>query len=271
MVEPEARSEVVTRNVGGWQRDVGGWQRDGFFLIRQFAPPAVCEAMLRRAVELAREADGTGVAGAAIVHRENNLADAVSPSTQAEQLVSKIFKIHRDSVFNHFATDPDLVGIAEELLGSSVDCFLSQFIFKNPGAWGQPWHQDAFYFPFDRGPQVGVWLAVTEATLANGCLYIVPGSHQEPLHKHDPDRRPDANQGYVEILDHDMTDAVPVLMNPGDLLVFHNHLMHRSKDNSSPAIRAAMVYHYAERGTVDQAENPTPINDWMPVESGAVS
>ena len=162
-------------------------------------------------------------------------------------------------------TQPDLVASVQHLLGTDIDCFLSQFIFKNPGAWGQPWHQDAFYFPFDRGPQVGVWLAVTEATLDNGCLHVVPGSHREPLHEHLLDRRPDANQGYVEILDHDMSGEPPVIMAAGDLLVFHSHLMHRSKDNNSDGIRAAMVYHFGERGTVDLAERPAPINDWMSV------
>lgn len=241
------------------------WERDGFFLLRDFASPERCEALLGRAIEQARQASGSGAAGAAIVHGENNLADSVGPGAPAEELVSKIFKIHRDTVFHDFATAPELVAITEGLLGGPVDCFLSQFIFKNPGAWGQPWHQDAFYFPFDRGPQVGVWLAVTEANLANGCLHVVPGSHHESLHRHEIDRRPGANQGYVEILDHDMSGEVPVLMAPGDLLVFHSHLMHRSKDNTSGAIRAAMVYHYAERGTVDQAKDPAPINDWMPV------
>ena len=246
-------------------RDAAGWDRDGFFLVKEFSPPDVCDAMLRRAIDLAREADGRGVAGAAIVHPERNLADYVGSEALAEERVSKVFKVHRDSVFHEFATQPDLVASVQHLLGTDIDCFLSQFIFKNPGAWGQPWHQDAFYFPFDRGPQVGVWLAVTEATLANGCLHVVPGSHLEPVHEHLLDRRPNANQGYVEILDHDMSGERPVTMAPGDLLIFHSHLMHRSKDNNSSAIRAAMVYHFGERGTVDLAEHPAPINDWMPV------
>ncbi len=246
-------------------RDAAAWDRDGFFLVKEFSPPDVCDAMLRRAIDLAREADGRGVAGKAIVHPERNLADSVGSEALAEERVSKVFKVHRDSVFHEFATQPDLVASVQHLLGTDIDCFLSQFIFKNPGAWGQPWHQDAFYFPFDRGPQVGVWLAVTEATLANGCLHVVPGSHLEPVHKHLLDRRPNANQGYVEILDHDMSGERPVTMAPGDLLIFHSHLMHRSKDNNSSAIRAAMVYHFGERGTVDLAEHPAPINDWMPV------
>ncbi len=246
-------------------RQAAAWDRDGFFLVKEFSPPDVCDAMLRRAIDLAREADGRGVAGTAIVHPERNLADSVGSEALAEERVSKVFKVHRDSVFHEFATQPDLVASVQHLLGTDIDCFLSQFIFKNPGAWGQPWHQDAFYFPFDRGPQVGVWLAVTEATLANGCLHVVPGSHLEPVHEHLLDRRPNANQGYVEILDHDMSGERPVTMAPGDLLIFHSHLMHRSKDNNSSAIRAAMVYHFGERGTVDLAEHPAPINDWMPV------
>ena len=246
-------------------RHAAAWDRDGFFLVKEFSPPDVCDAMLRRAIDLAREADGRGVAGKAIVHPERNLADSVGSEALAEERVSKVFKVHRDSVFHEFATQPDLVASVQHLLGTDIDCFLSQFIFKNPGAWGQPWHQDAFYFPFDRGPQVGVWLAVTEATLANGCLHVVPGSHLEPVHEHLLDRRPNANQGYVEILDHDMSGERPVTMAPGDLLIFHSHLMHRSKDNNSSAIRAAMVYHFGERGTVDLAEHPAPINDWMPV------
>ena len=107
-----------------------------------------------------------------------------------------------------------------------MDVFLSQFIFKTAGAWGQPWHQDSFYFPFEPArPVVGVWLAVTEATLANGCLHVLPGSQTEPVHTHEPDRRPGANYGYFEIVDHDMsviragadgTGRPPGLRQPSD-------------------------------------------------------
>jgi ectoine hydroxylase-related dioxygenase (phytanoyl-CoA dioxygenase family) len=111
-----------------------------------------------------------------------------------------------------------------------------------------------------------VWLAVTAATLANGCLHVVPGSHREAVHAHVRDQRPGSNYGYLEIVDHDMSGAVPVLMQPGDLLVFHSHLMHCSTDNVSDGIRAAMVYHYSPAGTVDHTpRGPTHVNDWVPV------
>jgi ectoine hydroxylase-related dioxygenase (phytanoyl-CoA dioxygenase family) len=108
-----------------------------------------------------------------------------------------------------------------------------------------------------------VWLAVTQATLENGCLHVLPGSHLERVHEHVPDRRPGANYGYVEIVDHDMSGSVPVLMDPGDLLLFDSHLMHRSTDNESDGVRAAMVFHYCATGTVERTEGI--VNDFVPV------
>jgi ectoine hydroxylase-related dioxygenase (phytanoyl-CoA dioxygenase family) len=247
------------------------WERDGFFLVRGFAAPEVSAAMLDRVVEVSRSAAGSIVHDGHFVMPEQNLADRVDESAGAELRVSKIFRLHRDPVFRAFIESEAVLEIGRALLGPRLDCFLSQFIFKNPGAWGQPWHQDAHYFPFDRSPQVGLWLAVTEATPENGCLWVLPGSHTEPVHEHVPDRRPNANVGYTEIVDHDFDDEVAVTMAPGDLLVFHSHLMHRSRDNESTRLRAAMVYHLAEHGTIDRSETASPVNDWLclPDPSGA--
>jgi ectoine hydroxylase-related dioxygenase (phytanoyl-CoA dioxygenase family) len=102
---------------------------------------------------------------------------------------------------------------------------------------------------------------------------VLAGSNHEPVATHVPDRRPGANHGYFEIVDHDMTRAEPVLMQPGDLLVFDSHLMHKSTDNVSDGIRAAMVYHYAATGTLDRSEAVYgySINDWVPVYGAGVA
>jgi ectoine hydroxylase-related dioxygenase (phytanoyl-CoA dioxygenase family) len=94
---------------------------------------------------------------------------------------------------------------------------------------------------------------------------VLPGSHHEPIHEHVADRRPGANLGYVEIVDHDMSAAEPVLIAPGDLLVFHSHLMHSSSNNESEGIRAAMVFHCAKSGTRITTPVDVPVNDWMPL------
>ena len=241
--------------------DHEAFARQGFLRLAGFADTSTCDRMLERVVEIARDrAVGLGD-GPSIVLPEANLNGR---DGMPEQLVSKVFKLHRDSVFEAFARDPAVTDLVAELVDPRLDCFLSQFIFKNPGAWGQPWHQDSVYFPFEPPrPILGVWLAVTEATLENGCLHVVPGSHHEPIHAHVEDRRPGANYGYIEIVDHDMSAAVPVLMAPGDLLLFDSHLMHRSTDNVSDGIRAAMVYHYAATGTVENS--PGIVTDFVTV------
>jgi phytanoyl-CoA hydroxylase len=241
--------------------DHEAFARQGFLRLPSFADQATCERMLERVVEIARErAIGLGD-GPSIVLPEANLR---GQDGLPEQLVSKVFKLHRDTVFEDFARSTAVTDLVVEVVGPELDCFLSQFIFKNPGAWGQPWHQDSVYFPFDPPrPILGVWLAVTAATLENGCLHVVPGSHLEPVHAHVEDRRPGANYGYIEIVDHDMSGAVPVLMEPGDLLLFDSHLMHRSTDNVSDGIRAAMVFHYCATGTVERS--PGLVTDFVTV------
>lgn len=236
------------------------YAEQGFVRIEGFADADLCERMLQRVVDITHAHAG-GAKAPGYVLPEANLAGR---DGRPEQLASKVFKLHRDPVFATFAAGAAVTDLLVDLVAPDLDCFLSQFIFKNPGAWGQPWHQDSFYFPFDPPrPITGVWLAVTEATLENGCLHVLPGSHRDPVHEHVPDRRPGANYGYVEIVDHDMGASQPVLMQPGDLLLFDSHLMHRSTDNESGGVRAAMVYHYAAAGTVDRGQSL--INDFVAV------
>jgi phytanoyl-CoA hydroxylase len=246
------------------------YDEHGYVKLPAFAGPEVCERMFGRVVEITRAraagtpvpgGDGAGSARASLVLPESNLAGRPG---RPEELASKVFTLHRDEVFGGFAASPALTGLLTELIGPRIDCFLSQFIFKNPGAWGQPWHQDSYYFAFDPPrPVVGVSLAVTPATPDNGCLHVLSGSHRDPIHTHVPDRRPDANIGYVEIVDRDLSAAMAMPMDPGDLLVFDSHLVHRSGDNLTDGLRAAMTYHFAATGTRDL--RPGPVNDFVTV------
>lgn len=253
------------------------WNRDGFFIARGLIDWPSCAALLAEADALVRahgekakaEAFVTTGAGAggemgakrgAIIQRETNVGAAAS---NPEDYVSKIFSVHRSGRFRGIAADPRIVAVLGALMGPQIAIAQSQLIYKNPGAIGQPWHQDSFYFDFDRQPVYGMWLALTEATLENGCLHVLPGSQDEPIHAHEPDRRPGANMGYLEILDHDMSASVPVTMQPGDVLFFHSYLMHRSTDNVSEGRRAALVYHYVTKGT--RMNRPNPVVDFMDV------
>jgi phytanoyl-CoA hydroxylase len=209
------------------------------------------------------------------------LETAPSPSaTNPEDRVSKVFNCHAEGETRQVAGSDAIVDRVAELLGPDLDCFQSQFIFKNPGVVGQPWHQDSLYFDFTLQPQIGVWLALSRATLENGCLWVLPGSQREPIHRHVPDRRPQANHGYLEIVDHEFEERIPVTMEPGDVLFFHSFLMHMSTDNVTDYRRSAMVYHYGRAGTQvsprvppDRVAALNNVNRWIPVRraSGDVS
>jgi phytanoyl-CoA hydroxylase len=149
------------------------WDEKGFFIIRGFAsfPMAVCRAMHARVVEICRlNAAGERVPNVFVLPEKKPNPLAKNP----EDNIGKVFRLHRDRLFKKHVEDPAVLDIASDLIGPQLDCFLSQFIFKNHGALGQPWHQDSYYFAFDTRPQVGIWLAITEATLDNGCLHVMP-------------------------------------------------------------------------------------------------
>jgi ectoine hydroxylase-related dioxygenase (phytanoyl-CoA dioxygenase family) len=230
------------------------WERDGFFILKGFADPRTGFAMAEETISAIRSDPPAAHPGepayvlsnGMLIQPESKVPDNAE---QPEDFVAKVFNTHLAGTAHDFAVSERAGDLVAELLGGDVDVFQSMFILKNPGAWGQPWHQDSYYFHFDRQPQVGLWLAISEATLENGCLSVLPGSHVRPIETHVPDRRPGANQGYLEVLGLEEGRAVPVLMEPGDLLVFHSYLLHKSVDNQGGNRRAAMVYHYGRSGT----------------------
>ena len=244
------------------------WNEKGFILIPNFFPEDKCIEINQTVIDIVRSMVGNSKEfNHAYIDQGHIGIREMKPSHKIENIedeMSKVFRLHQTGIFNEFIKRDDLLNIVEDILGENIDCFLSQFIFKNPGAWGQPWHQDSSYFPFDRAPQVGAWLATSAATKENGCLVILPGSHKEVIHEHLPDDRPGSNYGYTEIKDHDFKKEMPLFLNTGDLLLIHSFLMHKSYDNKSNNRRTAMVYHFAETGT-DFGELDSPTNEWISV------
>lgn len=244
------------------EEHLAAWRRDGYAVVRSFADRTTCRTQYQAAVALSRQSAEEPDAGreVVVIPEGRPAANASEP----EDFVAKIFKLHRREPYVSFARDPRLLAMLAQLLGDDVDLFLSQFIFKAGEAYGQPWHQDSYYFPFSESHQVGAWLAVTRATVRNGCLWVVPGTHEERIHDHVPDDRPNATQAYTKIVDYDTSSAVPMEMEVGDLLLFDSHLMHASTDNETDEVRAAFVCHYSRAGVTDGSPPDRSVNDWVP-------
>jgi ectoine hydroxylase-related dioxygenase (phytanoyl-CoA dioxygenase family) len=250
------------------------WNNNGFILLKNFCSEDTCSEMNSSVIDIINTMVSPKDPFSHAYAKDGYIGiREMKPNPEAKTIhdeMSKIFRLHGKGVFNEFINNKRLLDFLEDILGENIDCFLSQYIFKNPGAWGQPWHQDSSYFPFDRYPQVGAWIATSPATIENGCLVILPGSHQEHLHEHLPDDREGSNYGYTEIKDQDFSNEIPLTLETGDLLLFHSFLMHKSYDNKSRSKRTAVVFHFAETGT-DYGQLDSPTNEWISVRGSGLN
>ena len=254
--------------------DQHSWEERGFFIVRGLISATETQHIEDEAVAAIRADPPSLHADERVYSTADDLLiypeKAPSPvARNPEDFIAKVFNCHILGAAHDLATDDIITDRLRGILGNDIDCFQSQFIFKNPGVIGQPWHQDAYYFRYDKQPQVTVWVALSRATLENGCLWVLPGSHRrQHVFDHVPDQRPESLQGYQEIVSEDTATEIPVTMEPGDVLFFHSYLMHRSTDNVADYRRSAMVYHYAEAGTVpvsaEAAATLAHVNRWIP-------
>ena len=121
----------------------------------------------------------------------------------------------------------------------------SMLFVKPPNFQGQAWHQDEFYIPTRDRSLIGAWTAMDDATIENGCLWVLPGSHRRgylyPQRYHeDPDEFDFAWESYG----FDDTDEVPVEVTTGTLVFFNGYLLHRSRKNRGDTYRRVLVNHY---------------------------
>lgn len=145
---------------------------------------------------------------------------------------------------------PRLLDAMEALIGSEIYCNPVQHTRVKPPERDVPtglrssftasvgWHQDAGVIlpEADQTDMVSVWLAITDVTIENSCLYMVPGSHKGEiaLHCYDYDRQGFRGGTQLAIPDRYRDPvAIPVLMNKGDAVFFHRRTMHSSGPNVS--------------------------------------
>ena len=131
---------------------------------------------------------------------------------------------------------PCILDAVEALIGADILVFHTTVWFKEPESAGfVPWHQDATYFGLDPLQQVTAWVALTPSTRDNGCVQLLPGSHrtgQRP-HRDQADQRAMLSRGQTLTEALDESQAVDLVLAPGDVSFHHTLLMHRSAPNLS--------------------------------------
>ena len=175
-----------------------------------------------------------------------------------------------DEASLNWLIDPRLNAWLTAILGREPYAAQTMFYFKPPGARGQALHQDQFYLRVKPGTCVAAWMAVDRCDEENGCLFVVPGTHDIPvLCTVDADTDASFVNDTVELPPG--YEPIPILMDPGDALFFNGQIVHGSYPNESPdRFRRAMIGHYiaGEAEAVDRHYHPVLRMDGSEVDFG---
>jgi phytanoyl-CoA hydroxylase len=142
---------------------------------------------------------------------------------------------------------PSITEVLTGVIGPNVKCMQSMLFIKASGKPGQAWHQDEFFIPTRDRSLTAVWIALDDATIENGCLWVLPGSHRRgviyPARQQDDPRFDCTTESYD--FPYADEDAVPVEIPAGTALIFNGYLLHRSLENSGRhGYRRALANHY---------------------------
>ena len=237
----------------------------GFVILRDFLKPTVLTS-IQRDLELwvdikAKESLAAGFIdtplndlpfATRLLHIYANCLDQ-APSILRHEL-------HWPGMFELFFYEP-LLDIVEQVLGMEIRLYPNYSVRpKLPGHAPTLvlWHQDVAYTASgqhgtdDAAPDIdatelnmiNVWTPLVPARRENGCMQFVPGSHKLGLVAHEK------RQYYLEIDAAEITprlgQAVDIVCDPGDIVLFSNMLFHRGLPNLSDIVRWSCDWRYQD-------------------------
>jgi chlorinating enzyme len=227
---------------------------NGYLIVEDALSPAEVQTLRDETIAICR-------GGAGVVH---GLPEMSADETD-DQLMQKILCIH----FPHKLSEamlncmkhPAVVDVLTGVIGPDVKCMQSMLFVKAAGKPGQAWHQDEDFIPTRDRSLTGAWIALDDATIENGCLWIIPGSHQHGVlwkmeHQDDPAFDcADVSVGFPYTDD----DAIPVQVRAGSIVFFNGYTLHRSLPNvAASGYRRALVYHYMSANSLLPWMPPAP-------------
>jgi ectoine hydroxylase-related dioxygenase (phytanoyl-CoA dioxygenase family) len=149
-----------------------------------------------------------------------------------------------DLRFLNYARDPKILDMVEQLIGPDIALWNMSF-FAKPALNGKktPMHQDGEYWPIVPLATCTVWVAIDEATVENGCLQYIPGSHKEhrlKVHEVKNDPSYTLNRELVPT-EYDESTAEDLILPAGGMAFHDVYIAHGSEENRSPYPRRGMT------------------------------
>ncbi len=182
-------------------------------------------------------------------HFESKLA-SLPDGARPEQMDVPHFT---DIALFEWLLDADVLDLVEDILGPDIDLFSSHFIAKPAGgSMRVPWHEDSNYWRDMLDPMevVTVWLAIDDSDERNGCMYVIPRTHDNGFSEYynvDPNK----NLFVTEIRkgQFDESKQVPVVLKENEASLHHAKLIHGSPANTSSRRRVGYTMRYIASST----------------------
>lgn len=213
---------------------------NGFLVLHEGLRSDEVDAIRDEATRLCRNEDGQ-IAGAGPAPA-NASDDAVLQRMLCIHFPHKLSPLLKSAI-----SHPAIVQVLTTVIGPDVKCMQSMLFIKAAGKPGQAWHQDEDYIPTRDRSLTGAWIALDDATVENGCLWVIPGSQKPGIlweQEWHGDRRFDCaleSSGFP----YTEADEVPVEVKKGSIVFFNGYLLHRSLPNRTKnGYRRSLVNHY---------------------------
>lgn len=216
------------------------YQKNGFLVLENALSINEVDEINRETTKVCRNQEGK-IEGATVFPSE------MSDEEVLRQVLCIHFPNKTSEMMQRLLSQPAVVTALTQIIGPDVKCMQSMLFVKASGKPGQAWHQDEDYIPTRDRSLCGVWIALDDATVENGCLWVIPES-QKPgvLWKQEwhEDNRFDCS---LESQNFPYTDedSFPVEVKKGSAVFFNGYLLHRSLPNRAKSgYRRALVNHY---------------------------
>jgi phytanoyl-CoA hydroxylase len=247
------------------------WERDGFLVVEDFVSPSRCDELKARAEELIAAFDPDDIQSIFTTDEQTRTSDEYFIDSgdkirffveeEDTRTVNKIgHALHDlDPVFDDFSRNPDLAAIANDIGMAEARLLQSMYILKAPHVGGEVTsHTDHTFLWTEPESVVGMWFAIEDATLENGCMWALPGGHRLPVRKRFR-RAADGGTAFdvFEESPYPSEGEVALPARKGTLVLLHGLLPHRSDANRSDRPRDAYTIHVID-GAADY-----PADNWL--------